>query len=320
MPAVTKLDTHKIICYYIKIMKKLITISLLSLFLATALLNIADAAVRVSGYYRKNGTYVQPHYRSNPDGNPYNNYSYPGNTNPYTGKVAGGNPDTYLKNYYDNDSGNLPSYSYPDTSTSYSNSYTKYITGGSIIGSTLFCDSGYIKNGDSCKKAPENSSSYGGDNFYCNYGYYQNGDRCLKVPENAYAIGSNLYCNSGYISNGTQCEAPTNGQIINSTLFCNDGYIAKNNSCITHTQNCIDTFGPNVYGTKGPSNNSSCGCNDGYEWNITKTACIQKLTSVQLPTNSFIEDQRKTQLQAQIQALLKQIEDLQKLIKLKKKA
>lgn len=36
--------------------------------------------------------------RSNPDGNPYNNWSYPGNTNPYTGKVAPGNPSTYLDN------------------------------------------------------------------------------------------------------------------------------------------------------------------------------------------------------------------------------
>lgn len=56
--------------------------------------------VRVSGYFRKNGTYVQPYYRSSPDGNPYNNYSYPGNYNPYTGQYAKGNPDTYLKRYY----------------------------------------------------------------------------------------------------------------------------------------------------------------------------------------------------------------------------
>ena len=62
----------------------------------------AFAQVKVRGYYRSNGTYVQPHYRSNPDGNPYNNWSFPGNTNPYTGKVATGNPSTYLKNYFDN--------------------------------------------------------------------------------------------------------------------------------------------------------------------------------------------------------------------------
>lgn len=85
-------------------MKKIFLILFLSLFL---FVGVADAAVRVKGYFRKDGTYVQPHYRSNPDGNPYNNYSYPGNTNPYTGETATGDPDTYLKNY------KSPSYSYP---------------------------------------------------------------------------------------------------------------------------------------------------------------------------------------------------------------
>lgn len=60
---------------------------------------VCNAQVHVKGYYRKDGTYVRPHVRSNPDGNPYNNWSYPGNVNPYTGKVATGNPKTYLKSY-----------------------------------------------------------------------------------------------------------------------------------------------------------------------------------------------------------------------------
>lgn len=42
--------------------------------------------VRVKGYFRKDGTYVQPHTRTSPDGYKYNNYSSYGNTNPYTGK------------------------------------------------------------------------------------------------------------------------------------------------------------------------------------------------------------------------------------------
>lgn len=54
------------------------------LFLVTCV--AAVAAVHVKGYYRKDGTYVQPHYRSNPDHNFYNNYSTKGNINPYTGK------------------------------------------------------------------------------------------------------------------------------------------------------------------------------------------------------------------------------------------
>jgi len=44
--------------------------------------------------------YVRAHLRSDPDGNPYNSWSYLGNINPYTGKVATGNPFTYLKDYY----------------------------------------------------------------------------------------------------------------------------------------------------------------------------------------------------------------------------
>ena len=47
---------------------------------------------RVRGYYRKDGTYVQPHYRSKPDGNPFNNWSTKGNVNPYTGKPGTKNP------------------------------------------------------------------------------------------------------------------------------------------------------------------------------------------------------------------------------------
>lgn len=74
----------------------LITFCLALVFLSA----VAIADVWVSGYYRKDGTYVRGHYRSDPDGNPYNNWSYPGNINPHTGKIAPGNPDTYLKNYY----------------------------------------------------------------------------------------------------------------------------------------------------------------------------------------------------------------------------
>lgn len=35
----------------------------------------AEALVGVKGYYRKDGTYVRPHYRTNPDSYTYNNFS-----------------------------------------------------------------------------------------------------------------------------------------------------------------------------------------------------------------------------------------------------
>lgn len=55
-------------------------LALLFLFAATA----AFADVHVKGYTRKNGTYVAPHYRSNPDGKFSNNWSTKGNINPHT--------------------------------------------------------------------------------------------------------------------------------------------------------------------------------------------------------------------------------------------
>lgn len=73
---------------------------LLRFFIATAvtvLLLVGNllptyAAVRVNGYYKKNGTYVQPYYRSNPNSTKLDNYSTKGNINPYTGKIGTKNP------------------------------------------------------------------------------------------------------------------------------------------------------------------------------------------------------------------------------------
>lgn len=48
----------------------------------------SEAVVSVRGYYRSNGTYVAPHYRSDPNSSVYDNWSYKGNVNPYTGKVG----------------------------------------------------------------------------------------------------------------------------------------------------------------------------------------------------------------------------------------
>ena len=46
----------------------------------------AQYGQRVEGYYRSNGTYVQPHYRSSPNDTQRDNYSTYGNRNPYTGE------------------------------------------------------------------------------------------------------------------------------------------------------------------------------------------------------------------------------------------
>ena len=86
--------------------KRIIILAIFILIIFSLFLSLAFADVHVSGYYRENGTYVQGYWRSSPDSDPTNNFSYPGNVNPYTGKVATGNPETYLKNYYGSDSYN----------------------------------------------------------------------------------------------------------------------------------------------------------------------------------------------------------------------
>lgn len=68
-------------------MKKLLILAIAVTCLLTSL-GIAHADVYVRGYSGSNGTYVAPHYRSDPDGNCFNNWSSYGNINPYTGEMG----------------------------------------------------------------------------------------------------------------------------------------------------------------------------------------------------------------------------------------
>lgn len=62
----------------------LIALSLAGVMAATA----AAADTTVRGHTRRDGTYVQPHHRTNPDSSLFNNYGTQGNTNPYTGRAG----------------------------------------------------------------------------------------------------------------------------------------------------------------------------------------------------------------------------------------
>lgn len=53
----------------------------------------------VPGYVRKDGTYVQPHYRSAPDSSPYNNWSTQPNVNPHTGQPGTRTPESFTPAY-----------------------------------------------------------------------------------------------------------------------------------------------------------------------------------------------------------------------------
>jgi len=47
--------------------------------------SMAFADTWVPGYFKQDGTYVEGHFRSDPDSTNVNNFSTQGNTNPYTG-------------------------------------------------------------------------------------------------------------------------------------------------------------------------------------------------------------------------------------------
>lgn len=74
----------------------------ISIFAALTLSSsaFAQGSHYVDGHYRNDGTYVQPHYRTNPDGNINNNWSTKGNVNPYTGKEGSVDPYNYSGSTY----------------------------------------------------------------------------------------------------------------------------------------------------------------------------------------------------------------------------
>ena len=74
-------------------MKTMLTILAL---LATITFANAQGYHYTRGYYRSNGTYVQPHWQTNPDGNIYNNWSTYPNVNPFNGRQGTIYPDRGL--------------------------------------------------------------------------------------------------------------------------------------------------------------------------------------------------------------------------------
>ena len=122
-------------------MRKLMTVMASVSMLVMALVIFPESSVKpdvasaacygstyVSGYFKSNGTYVSGHYRTCPDSSPYNNYSFPGNHNPNSGRIAGGSRSSYIDNYYGYSSYSPRAY----TSSSYSG-----------YGSNVFSSSGY---------------------------------------------------------------------------------------------------------------------------------------------------------------------------------
>jgi hypothetical protein len=75
---------------------------LLAMLALAGISSAAHADQYVNGYYRNNGTYVQPYQRTAPNNTLQDNYSTRGNVNPYTGQAGTVNPyqqPSYGNNY-----------------------------------------------------------------------------------------------------------------------------------------------------------------------------------------------------------------------------
>lgn len=73
----------------------------MKIVIACALLMFSAASMAdtwVNGYTKRDGTYVQGHYRSSPNSTTYDNYSTKGNTNPYTGEQGYRDPNEGYRN------------------------------------------------------------------------------------------------------------------------------------------------------------------------------------------------------------------------------
>ncbi|MED4287525.1 hypothetical protein P4680_00790, partial [Priestia megaterium] len=123
--------------------KKRIFIALLVFLIFGATIQ-AQADVSVRGYYRKDGTYVRPHMRSDPDGNFNNNWSTKGNINPYTGeegtKTSPSDGGSYDSDYDSSDD------SYNDSDNSYSDD--TYYEDDTDYTEDSYSDQEYDENGD----------------------------------------------------------------------------------------------------------------------------------------------------------------------------
>ena len=118
-----------------------IWILLLSLFFSlTIFAQVNPNYHKVKGYYRKDGTYVKPHYRTNRNNTNRDNYTTKPNVNPHTGKRGYIEPDNKSTSNY-----SLPSSTYANKSyTNYRNSSISFFTNYGQAGNTkIWIDGSY---------------------------------------------------------------------------------------------------------------------------------------------------------------------------------
>lgn len=105
----------------------LILLTLLIGFLFNGNAQVNPNSIYIEGYYRKDGTYVQGHYRTLPNNTINDNYTTKPNINPYTGKAGTITPsyqyNTTPKYYYPSYGDEISSYS-SKAPTFYNRSYS----------------------------------------------------------------------------------------------------------------------------------------------------------------------------------------------------
>ncbi len=261
----------------------------------------ADAYVHVRGYYRKNGTYVRPYVRSNPNAFKFDNYGWTPSqglyNKSYYAPTRNYSSDWYTPSYitdpyyylgkslYENGQSDLSSYTVPKTITpSYIPSYGRTVRGRTgIIMSTVPTTPKVIPT---CG-ANEYLSTYN-NKCYCNSGYKRNSAGvCEKVicGENEYLSTWNnkCYCNIGYKRNYStgKCEKVICGaneylSTYNNKCYCNSGY--KRNYSTGQCEQII--IPPNAHLNEWSS--QGWYCDDGYKQ--VGNTCQQ----IQVPANAHL--------------------------------
>ena len=185
-------------------------------------IDAVDAYVSVKGYYRKDGTYVRPHVRSNPNGLKYDNYSWKPSDGLYNDSYGtrGSTWDTptYITDpdYYEG----KRLYESGQSGSSY--------TPSSGSGSTYAPSYGSYSSGTTC---PANSTySYVSKNCQCNYGYVVDGGACKL---------GNSVCSATYGSGATY-------DALKNTCVCGTGYDLTGGKCVPLAEYCKIEYGTNA--------------------------------------------------------------------------
>ena len=223
----------------------------------------SGGSVSVKGYTRKDGTYVQPHHRSAPDGNFYNNWSTTGNVNPYTGEEGKLNsPLTghiYVPSTIPNTPYQTPANNDSSSPASFENSPSNNLepdlqkrTAPNIpanaklnyLGNGWECQRGFRQSGNECApvQLPANSTlNYLGNGWVCQEGFRQSGNECIPVqlPPNSKLniLGNGWVCQEGFRQSGNQCtpvQLPPNSKlnILGNGWVCQEGFRQSGNECI----------------------------------------------------------------------------------------